>query len=106
MCIVNLCVLQVPGLPTPVEKVILRYVKLRADWLTDTAHSNHERICRGATMDKTVWKKNLSRLSRLYQKAEEERQHYYLKVLFKFLNVLCFNWYISLQLFHWACFAV
>jgi len=84
LCIVSLCVLQVPGLPTPIENMILRYVKMKADWWTNTAHYNRERIRRGATVDKTVCKKNLGRLTRLYLKAEQERQHNYLKVLFKF----------------------
>jgi hypothetical protein len=77
-----LCVLyfQVPGLPTPIENMILRYVKAKADWWTNTAHYNRERIRRGATVDKTVCKKNLGRLTRLYLKAEQERQHNYLKV--------------------------
>ena len=34
---------------------------------------------RGATVDKTVGKKNQGRLTRLYLKAEQERQHIYLK---------------------------
>lgn len=72
--------LQVPGLPTPIENMILRYVKAKADWWTNTAHYNRERIRRGATVDKTVCKKNLGRLTRLYLKAEQERQHNYLKV--------------------------
>lgn len=71
---------QVPGLPTPIENMILRYVKAKADWWTNTAHYNRERIRRGATVDKTVCKKNLGRLTRLYLKAEQERQHNYLKV--------------------------
>ncbi|NXY49468.1 PRP8 factor, partial [Ceuthmochares aereus] len=71
----------VPGLPTPIENMILRYVKAKADWWTNTAHYNRERIRRGATVDKTVCKKNLGRLTRLYLKAEQERQHNYLKVL-------------------------
>lgn len=70
---------KVPGLPTSVENMILRYVKARADWWTNTAHYNRERIRRGATVDKTVCKKNLGRLTRLYLKAEQERQHNYLK---------------------------
>jgi hypothetical protein len=82
--IVSFCILQVPGLPTPIENMILRYVKMKADWWTNTAHYNRERIRRGATVDKTVCKKNLGRLTRLYLKAEQERQHNYLKVLFKF----------------------
>ncbi|NXV71660.1 PRP8 factor, partial [Atlantisia rogersi] len=72
---------KVPGLPTPIENMILRYVKAKADWWTNTAHYNRERIRRGATVDKTVCKKNLGRLTRLYLKAEQERQHNYLKVL-------------------------
>ena len=72
-------IFQVPGLPSPIENMILRYVKMKADWWTNTAHYNRERIRRGATVDKTVCKKNLGRLTRLYLKAEQERQHNYLK---------------------------
>lgn len=43
------------------------------------AHYNRERIRRGATVDKTVCRKNLGRLTRLYLKAEQERQHNFLK---------------------------
>ncbi|EGG17135.1 pre-mRNA processing factor 8 [Cavenderia fasciculata] len=70
---------KVPGLPVPIENMILRYVKNKADWWTNVAHYNRERIKRGATVDKTVCKKNLGRLTRLYLKAEQERQHNYLK---------------------------
>eukprot|EP01124_Arcella_intermedia_P026086 TRINITY_DN4820_c0_g2_i1.p1 TRINITY_DN4820_c0_g2~~TRINITY_DN4820_c0_g2_i1.p1 ORF type:complete len:2327 (+),score=466.67 TRINITY_DN4820_c0_g2_i1:202-7182(+) len=70
---------KVPGLPSPVENMILRYVKAKADWWTNVAHYNRERIRRGATVDKTVCKKNLGRLTRLWLKAEQERQHNYLK---------------------------
>ena len=60
--------------------MILRYVKQKADWWTNVAHYNRERIRRGATVDKTVCRKNLGRLTRLFLKAEQERQHNYLKV--------------------------
>ncbi|RVD87059.1 uncharacterized protein DFL_005307 [Arthrobotrys flagrans] len=70
---------KVPGLPAPIENVILRYVKAKADWWVSVAHYNRERIRRGATVDKTVAKKNLGRLTRLWLKAEQERQHNYLK---------------------------
>ncbi|KAH6594469.1 hypothetical protein BASA50_006716 [Batrachochytrium salamandrivorans] len=70
---------KVPGLPSPIENMILRYVKSKADWWTSVAHYNRERIRRGATVDKTVCKKNLGRLTRLWIKAEQERQHNYLK---------------------------
>ncbi|MGH0161571.1 UNVERIFIED_CONTAM: hypothetical protein FKN15_041370 [Acipenser sinensis] len=78
---------KVPGLPTPIENMILRYVKAKADWWTNTAHYNRERIRRGATVDKTVCKKNLGRLTRLYLKAEQERQHNYLKVGIEFMDL-------------------
>lgn len=70
---------KVPGMPAPVENMILRYVKAKADWWTNIAHYNRERIKRGGTVDKTVVKKNLGRLTRLWLKAEQERQHNYLK---------------------------
>ena len=70
---------KVPGLPAPIENMILRYVKSKADWWTNVAHYNRERIRRGATVDKTVCRKNLGRLTRLWLKAEQERQHNYLK---------------------------
>ncbi|PAA59458.1 hypothetical protein BOX15_Mlig008656g1, partial [Macrostomum lignano] len=70
---------KVPNMPIPIENMILRYVKAKADWWTNTAHYNRERIRRGATVDKTVCKKNLGRLTRLYLKAEQERQSNYLK---------------------------
>lgn len=68
---------KVPGLPVPIENMIIRYIKAKADWWTNTAHYNRERIRRGATVDKTVVKKNLGRLTRLWLKAEQERQFQY-----------------------------
>ncbi|KAL7718050.1 Pre-mRNA-processing-splicing factor [Entamoeba marina] len=70
---------KVPGLPVVIENMILRYVKKKADWWTDVAHYTRERTKRGTTADKTVTKKNLGRLTRLWLKAEQERQHNYLK---------------------------
>ncbi|OAO99508.1 hypothetical protein AXX17_AT4G44100 [Arabidopsis thaliana] len=70
---------KVPGLPVAIENMILRYVKSKADWWTNVAHYNRERIRRGATVDKTVCRKNLGRLTRLWLKAEQERQHNFQK---------------------------
>jgi pre-mRNA-processing factor 8 len=70
---------KVPGMPEAVENMILRYVKSKADWWTNIAHYNRERIKRGGTVDKTVVRKNLGRLTRLWLKSEQERQHNYLK---------------------------
>ncbi|WRT66224.1 pre-mRNA-processing-splicing factor 8 [Kwoniella shivajii] len=70
---------KVPGMPAPIENIILRYIKSKADWYSSVAHYNRERIRRGATVDKAVVRKNLGRLTRLYLKAEQERQNGYLK---------------------------
>ncbi|KAI7735156.1 hypothetical protein M8C21_005910, partial [Ambrosia artemisiifolia] len=69
----------VPGLPVLIENMVLRYVKSKADWWTNSAHYNRERIRRGATVDKTISRKNLGRLTRLWCKTEQERQHNYLR---------------------------
>ena len=70
---------KVPGLPPAIESMIQRYVKAKADWWTNVAHYNRERIRRGATVDKTVCKKNVGRLTRLFLKKEQERQQNFLK---------------------------
>ncbi|KAF8202031.1 NUC071 domain-containing protein [Mycena galopus ATCC 62051] len=70
---------KVPGMPTAIENIILQYIKSKADWWCSVAHYNRECIRCGATVDKAVVKKNLGRLTRLYPKAEQERQHGYLK---------------------------
>lgn len=65
---------KVPGLPEPIEKIILRYIKAKADNWVSVAHYNRDRLRRGATVEKTVAKKNLGRLTRLWLKSEQERQ--------------------------------
>ncbi|KAJ2113761.1 pre-mRNA-splicing factor 8, partial [Coemansia sp. RSA 921] len=70
---------QVPGMPKPIENMILRYVKSKADWWTSVAHYNRERIRRGATVDKAIARRNCGRLTRLWLKSEQERQRNYLK---------------------------
>lgn len=68
---------KVPGMPAPIEAIILRYVKAKADHWIQVTHFNRERISKGATVDKAVAKKNLGRLTRLWFKAELERQNSY-----------------------------
>lgn len=70
---------KVPGLPEPIEKIIERYIKAKADGWISVAHYNRERIKRGATVDKLVAKKNLGRLTRLWLKNEQERQQNFQK---------------------------
>ncbi|PWZ00736.1 PROCN-domain-containing protein [Testicularia cyperi] len=68
-----------PQLPPAIESIILRYVKQKFDWWVSTTHQVRARIVRGATVDKTASRKNLGRLTRLYLRAEMERQSSYLK---------------------------
>ncbi|AOW02650.1 uncharacterized protein YALI1_C15021g [Yarrowia lipolytica] len=70
---------KVPGMPAPIENIILRYVKAKAEGWMAAAHYNRERINRGATVDKTLAKKNLGRLTRLWLKSEQERQQNFLR---------------------------
>ncbi|SCU79447.1 LADA_0B00716g1_1 [Lachancea dasiensis] len=64
----------VPGMPEPVKNIIERYIKAKADGWVSAAHYNRERIKRGAHVEKTVVRKNLGRLTRLWMKYEQERQ--------------------------------
>ena len=70
---------KVPNMPVPVENMIARYVKAKADWWTNTTYYNRERISKGTTIDKTVCKKNLGRITRLWLKSEKERQANFLQ---------------------------
>ena len=65
---------KVPGLPEPIEKIIERYIKAKADGWISVAHYNRERIRKGAHIEKTVARKNLGRLTRLWIKSEQDRQ--------------------------------
>ncbi|KAJ0680785.1 putative ribonuclease H-like superfamily, PROCN domain, RNA recognition motif, spliceosomal PrP8 [Helianthus annuus] len=70
---------KVPGLLVLIENMVIRYVKSKADSWTNATHYNRERIRRGATVDKTICRKNLGRLTHLWFKTEQERQHNYLR---------------------------
>lgn len=70
---------KVPGLPKPIENIIDHYIKAKADGWISIAHYNRERIRRGATVEKTVVKKNLGRLTRLWIKNVQERQNDFAK---------------------------
>ncbi|EAY02411.1 pre-mRNA processing 8 protein homolog PRP8 [Trichomonas vaginalis G3] len=70
---------KVPGLPPPLEAIILRYVKAKADWWTKNAHYARERIARDGTVDKAITRKNTGRLTRLYLKQQSDYQANYLK---------------------------
>lgn len=65
---------KVPGLPEQVASIIERYIQAKADGWISVAHYNRDRIRRGATVEKTVARKNLGRLTRLWIKMEQGRQ--------------------------------
>ena len=69
----------VPGMPLPIEDLINRYVKNKADWWTRVTYLNRDHICKGKTVDKLLVKKNLGRLTRLWLKNEQDRQRRYLE---------------------------
>ena len=64
----------VPGMPRPIADIIQYYVQEKANGWIAVAHYNRERIRRGATVEKTVVKKNVGRLTRLWLKSEQDRQ--------------------------------
>ncbi|AMD21189.1 HEL091Wp [Eremothecium sinecaudum] len=64
----------VPGMPLPIKNIIERYVKAKADGWISSAHYNRTKIRSGVHVEKTVVKKNLGRLTRLWIKNEQERQ--------------------------------
>ncbi|KAL6018833.1 pre-mRNA-splicing factor 8 [Candidozyma auris] len=70
---------KVPGLPEPIEKIIEHYIKAKADGWISIAHYNRDKIMRGATVEKSMVKKNLGRLTRLWIKNEQERQQKFSK---------------------------
>ncbi|EDO19221.1 hypothetical protein Kpol_1050p81 [Vanderwaltozyma polyspora DSM 70294] len=65
---------EVAGMPLPIKNIIERYIKAKADGWVSAAHYNRERIKRNVHVEKTVVKKNLGRLTRLWIKNEQERQ--------------------------------
>uniref|UniRef100_A0A1I8F895 JAB_MPN domain-containing protein n=1 Tax=Macrostomum lignano TaxID=282301 RepID=A0A1I8F895_9PLAT len=71
---------KVPNMPIPIENMILRYVKAKADWWTNTAHYNRERIrARAHRGQNRLQEEPGPAHPRLYLKAEQERQSNYLK---------------------------
>jgi len=67
----------VPKMNKEIEIIIHKYVKLKADWWSNIAYYNRERIRNGATVDKTVCRKNIGRLTRLFIRSEHKKQIQY-----------------------------
>lgn len=65
---------KVAGMPEPIADIIRRYIKLKADNWVHVTYYNRDRIRRGATVEKTTARKNLGRMTRLWLKAEQQRQ--------------------------------
>lgn len=70
---------KVPGMPPPVEAKIQKFIQLKADNYIQTATINRDRLRRGVVVDKSIAKKNIGRLSRLWLRKEQQRQFQYLE---------------------------
>ena len=70
---------KVPGMLPPLESLILRHVKAKADWWVSNTHYARERIAREGTVDKAIVRKNKGRLARLYLKEQSDIQSSYIK---------------------------
>eukprot|EP00792_Barthelona_sp_PAP020_P004627 TRINITY_DN2246_c0_g1_i1.p1 TRINITY_DN2246_c0_g1~~TRINITY_DN2246_c0_g1_i1.p1 ORF type:complete len:2283 (-),score=561.88 TRINITY_DN2246_c0_g1_i1:22-6870(-) len=70
---------RVEGMPDAINALILRYVKLKADWYTSVTYFVRERLRKNESVENTVFKKNTTRVGRLYLREESQRQERYLK---------------------------
>lgn len=70
---------KVPGIPAPLESLILRYVKQKADWWVENAERTRAKIAKEGTVDKAMLRKSTARLTRLYFKKQSDIQASYLK---------------------------
>ncbi len=60
-------------MPPAIENLINKYVRMKADWWINGTHIVRQKIRKGFTLDKTVSKKNVGRLLRLFFKNEALR---------------------------------
>jgi len=65
---------KIPGMPPPLESLILRHVKAKADWWVSNTH-----YAREGTVDKAIVRKNTGRLVRLYLKEQSDIQSSFIK---------------------------
>ncbi|EPY39064.1 pre-mRNA-processing factor 8 [Angomonas deanei] len=66
------------GVPKPIEDLIQKYVKLRAEEFIRVTQMQRKRIAEGDTVDKQAFMKNLGRLTRLKLMEEQKRQRRYI----------------------------
>jgi len=70
----------VPEIPKQISNIIFQFVKTKSDWWVKSTYLTREKIRRGLTIDKTLMRKNLGRLTRLWFKTEQKRQLDYLEL--------------------------
>jgi pre-mRNA-processing factor 8 len=61
-------------IPKIFEMLILKYIKLKANWWILTTFQFRKKIKKGIIMNKNVLKKNLGRMTRLWFKIEQKKQ--------------------------------
>lgn len=61
---------QVPNMPPQIENIINKYIGMKSEWWTNQAKFDRKRIRYEDIIDRTISKKNIGRLTRLYMKEE------------------------------------
>ena len=68
----------VPNMPLPITQVVKKYIKMKSDWwIQQTMQIRHKLM--KSSVDKSVFKKNLGRLTRLYLINAQNTQKDYLE---------------------------
>nr|UXY87508.1 splicing factor Prp8 [Cryptomonas sp.] len=62
------------------QTLIIKYLKAKSDWYIKTTFLDREKIKRGTKIDKNLKKKNIGRITRLWFKAEQNRQNIYTEI--------------------------
>nr|UXY88510.1 splicing factor Prp8 [Cryptomonas curvata] len=61
------------------QKLIIKYLKVKSEWYIQTTFIDREKIRRGSKIDKILIKKNTGKMTRLWFRAEQNRQMNYIE---------------------------
>jgi pre-mRNA-processing factor 8 len=61
------------------ERLVFKFIKKKSEWWIKKTYVLREKIRRGMILDKITMKKNLGRISRLWFKSEQKKQHEYIE---------------------------
>ncbi|AFP65263.1 splicing factor Prp8 (nucleomorph) [Chroomonas mesostigmatica CCMP1168] len=70
---------KIPFIPKNFTLIIFKYIKIKADWWIKRTYYYRNKIRKGNVVDKTLIKKNLGKITRLWFKAEKKRQYDFLE---------------------------